>query len=53
MTAVDSPEKILFASTTHAFLRKEAPLRYVRELHASRVVIDPAAIPPRRGSRRR
>ena len=27
MTAVDSPEKILFASTTQAFLQKEAPLR--------------------------
>ncbi|WP_174237038.1 acyl-CoA dehydrogenase family protein [Mycobacterium basiliense] len=35
MTAVDSPENILFTSTTHAFLQKEASLRHVRELHAS------------------
>jgi alkylation response protein AidB-like acyl-CoA dehydrogenase len=42
MTAVDSPEKILFASTTQAFLQKEAPLRYVRELHAGGVSFDPA-----------
>jgi alkylation response protein AidB-like acyl-CoA dehydrogenase len=42
MTAVDSPEKILFASTTQAFLQKEAPLRHVRELHAGGVSFDPA-----------
>jgi alkylation response protein AidB-like acyl-CoA dehydrogenase len=42
MTAVDSPEKILFASTTQAFLKKEAPLTYVRELHAAGVSFDPA-----------
>jgi alkylation response protein AidB-like acyl-CoA dehydrogenase len=42
MTAVDSPEKILFASTTQAFLEKEAPLRRVRELHAAGVSFDPA-----------
>lgn len=42
MTAVDSPEKILFASTTQAFLQKEAPLRYVRELHAAGASFDPA-----------
>ncbi|HET7075250.1 MAG TPA: acyl-CoA dehydrogenase family protein [Mycobacterium sp.] len=42
MTAVDSPEKILFASTTQAFLHKEAPLRRVRELHAEGVSFDPA-----------
>jgi alkylation response protein AidB-like acyl-CoA dehydrogenase len=42
MTAVDSPEKILFASTTQAFLQKEAPLRYVRELHAAGESFDPA-----------
>ncbi len=41
MTAVDSPEKILFSSTTHAFLQKEAPLRHVRELHAAGVSFDP------------
>lgn len=44
MTAVDShsPEKILFASTTQAFLQKEAPLRRVRELHAAGVASDAA-----------
>ena len=42
MTAVDSPEKILFASTTQAFLEKEAPLRRVRELHSAGVAFDPA-----------
>lgn len=42
MTAVDSPEKILFASTTQAFLHKEVPLRRVRELHAAGVSFDPA-----------
>jgi alkylation response protein AidB-like acyl-CoA dehydrogenase len=42
MTAVDSPENILFTSTTQAFLQKEAPLRYVRELHAGGVSFDPA-----------
>ena len=41
MTAVDSPEKILFSSTTEAFLQKEAPLRRVRELHAAGVSFDP------------
>jgi alkylation response protein AidB-like acyl-CoA dehydrogenase len=42
MTAVDSPEKILFASTTAAFLQKEAPLRRVRDLHAAGLSFDPA-----------
>jgi alkylation response protein AidB-like acyl-CoA dehydrogenase len=42
MTAVDSPEKILFASTAQAFLQKEAPLRHVRELHAAGASFDPA-----------
>jgi alkylation response protein AidB-like acyl-CoA dehydrogenase len=42
MTAVDSPEKILFASTTQAFLLKEAPLGRVRELHAAGESFDPA-----------
>ena len=42
MTAVDSPEKILFASTTQSFLQKEAPLRYVRDLHATGASFDPA-----------
>ncbi len=42
MTAVDSPEKILFASTTQAFLQKEVPLSRVRELHAAGVSFDQA-----------
>ena len=42
MTAVDSPEKILFASTTQSFLQKEAPLRYVRDLHAAGASFEPA-----------
>src|ERR1700740_2912590 len=42
MTAVDTPEKILFASTTQAFLQKEAPLGRVRELHAAGESFDPA-----------
>src|ERR1700749_120257 len=42
MTAVDSPEKILFATTTQAFLQKEAPLRRVRELHAAGVSFNPS-----------
>ena len=41
MTVVDSPEKILFTSTTDAFLQKEAPLRRVRELHAAGESFDP------------
>ncbi|HEY9304979.1 MAG TPA: acyl-CoA dehydrogenase family protein, partial [Mycobacterium sp.] len=41
MTAVDSPEKILFASTTQAFLQKEVPLSQVRELHAAGISFDP------------
>lgn len=42
MTTLDSPEKILFTSTTQAFLEKEAPLRRVRELHAEGTSFDPA-----------
>jgi alkylation response protein AidB-like acyl-CoA dehydrogenase len=42
MTAVDSPEKILFASTTEAFLQKEAPLSRIRELHSAGISFDPA-----------
>ncbi|QUR68392.1 acyl-CoA dehydrogenase family protein [Mycobacterium spongiae] len=42
MTAVDSPEKILFTSTAQAFVQKEAPLRYVRELHAAGASFDKA-----------
>jgi alkylation response protein AidB-like acyl-CoA dehydrogenase len=40
MTVVDSPEKILFASTTQAFLQKEVPLSRVRELHAQGVSFE-------------
>jgi alkylation response protein AidB-like acyl-CoA dehydrogenase len=42
MTAVDSPEKILFTTTSQAFLSKEASLRHVRELHAAGAAWDPA-----------
>lgn len=42
MTTLDPPEKILFTSTTQAFLEKEAPLRRVRELHAEGTSFDPA-----------
>src|SRR6202020_3243866 len=41
MTAVDSPEKALFVSTTQSFLQKEAPLSRVRELHAAGLSFDP------------
>jgi alkylation response protein AidB-like acyl-CoA dehydrogenase len=41
MTVVDSPEKILFASTTQAFLQKEASLRYVRDLQAAGKSFEP------------
>jgi alkylation response protein AidB-like acyl-CoA dehydrogenase len=41
MPAVDSPEKILFASTSQAFLQKEASLSRVRELHAAGISFDP------------
>ncbi|ORJ63727.1 acyl-CoA dehydrogenase family protein [Mycobacterium simiae] len=42
MTAADSAELALFASTTAAFLQKEAPLARVRELHAAGLSFDPA-----------
>jgi alkylation response protein AidB-like acyl-CoA dehydrogenase len=42
MTVVDSPEKILFASTTQAFLQKEVPLSRVRELHSQGISFEPA-----------
>ena len=42
MTAVDSPEKILFASTTQAFLQKEVPLSRVRDLHTAGTSFEPA-----------
>jgi alkylation response protein AidB-like acyl-CoA dehydrogenase len=41
MTAVESPEKILFASTTQAFLEKEVPLAKLRELHAAGISFEP------------
>lgn len=40
LTAADSPELALFASTTAAFLQKEAPLARVRELHAAGLSFD-------------
>jgi alkylation response protein AidB-like acyl-CoA dehydrogenase len=40
MTEVESPERLLFASTARAFLDKEVPLRRVRELHASGTSFD-------------
>ncbi|MEZ0367056.1 acyl-CoA dehydrogenase family protein [Mycobacterium sp. pUA109] len=40
MTAVDSPENILFASTAQAFLQQETPLSKVRELHAAGISFD-------------
>jgi alkylation response protein AidB-like acyl-CoA dehydrogenase len=41
MTAVESAEQALFASTTQAFLGKEASLRAVRDLHAAGLSFDP------------
>ena len=35
MTDMESPERLLFASTTRSFLEKEASLRRLRELHAA------------------
>jgi alkylation response protein AidB-like acyl-CoA dehydrogenase len=40
MTDVESPERLLFASTARAFLDKEASLSRVRELHASGTSFD-------------
>src|ERR1700677_5193470 len=40
MTEVDSPEKILFASTTQAFLNREAPLSRLREWHAAGISFE-------------
>jgi alkylation response protein AidB-like acyl-CoA dehydrogenase len=40
MTAVDNPEQLLFASTTQAFLEKEASLEKLRQLHAEDVAFD-------------
>jgi alkylation response protein AidB-like acyl-CoA dehydrogenase len=40
MTAVDSPEKILFAATTQAFLQKELPLSRVRDLHSGGIAFE-------------
>jgi alkylation response protein AidB-like acyl-CoA dehydrogenase len=42
MTATESAEQTLFASTAQAFLAKEASLRTVRELHAADLSFDPA-----------
>ena len=40
MTDVASPERILFASTTQAFLEKEASLGRLRELHAAGISFE-------------
>lgn len=40
MTAVASPERLLFASTAQAFIEKEASLDRVRELHAAGTSFD-------------
>jgi alkylation response protein AidB-like acyl-CoA dehydrogenase len=42
MTATESAEQALFASTTQAFLEKEASLGTVRDLHAADLSFDPA-----------
>ncbi|WP_319432712.1 acyl-CoA dehydrogenase family protein [Mycobacterium sp. RTGN5] len=42
MTDVANPEQLLFASTTQAFLEKEASLSRVRELHAADTSFDSA-----------
>ncbi|WP_099022041.1 acyl-CoA dehydrogenase family protein [Mycolicibacterium palauense] len=41
MTDADSPEQILFASTTQSFLGKEASLSRVRELHSEGTSFEP------------
>jgi alkylation response protein AidB-like acyl-CoA dehydrogenase len=42
MTAAESPEMALFASTNAAFLNKETPLAKIRELHSAGVGFDSA-----------
>ncbi|MET0701919.1 MAG: acyl-CoA dehydrogenase family protein [Mycobacterium sp.] len=42
MTQVESPEQILFASTTQSFLEKEASLSRVRQLHDEGLSFDPS-----------
>jgi alkylation response protein AidB-like acyl-CoA dehydrogenase len=42
MTDASSPEQLLFASTTQAFLEKEGSLSRVRELHAADTSFDSA-----------
>jgi alkylation response protein AidB-like acyl-CoA dehydrogenase len=41
VTEADSPERLLFASTTQSFLEKEASLGRVRKLHAAGVPFEP------------
>jgi alkylation response protein AidB-like acyl-CoA dehydrogenase len=41
MTETDSPERLLFASTTQSFLEKEASLSRLRELHAAGMSFEP------------
>jgi alkylation response protein AidB-like acyl-CoA dehydrogenase len=40
VTNVESPERLLFASTTQSFLEKEASLSRVRELHAAGISFE-------------
>lgn len=42
MTDLANPEQLLFASTTQAFLDKEASLTHVREMHSAGASFDPA-----------
>jgi alkylation response protein AidB-like acyl-CoA dehydrogenase len=41
VTDADSPERLLFASTTQSFLEKEASLSRLRELHAAGISFEP------------
>ncbi|HNM83697.1 MAG: acyl-CoA dehydrogenase family protein [Mycobacterium sp.] len=41
MTDLANPEQLLFASTTQAFLDKEASLTHVREMHSAGTSFDP------------
>jgi len=41
VTEADSPERLLFASTTQSFLEKEASLSRLRELHAAGISFEP------------
>src|SRR5215510_15592486 len=41
MTDMESPERLLFASTTQSFLEKESSLARLRELHAAGTTFEP------------